>query len=376
MDFWRSFKEKSIKLARILASASVIFYTLPWLMVLVILGTISQKELGLHAASQTYFNSIILWLGPIPTPGGLTTIAIIFIALSIKFLFFSKWSKHQAGIILTHLGILLLLLGGIVTVGLSREGFMIIPEGDSVSFTSDYHQRVVSITSETKPEIVLDFSTLKKGQELSFENLGLSLKILEHCNNCSAQAPSGNYKSLKGLAKNMELIPIPSEKNIETNFSGLIFEITKASKKSDLGTYIIMEDVPKTPVFSTIQGDIEIKLERKKTPLPFSIQLQDFRKIDYQSTTKAREFESDLIIQDGDLSWPVTISMNQPLRYKGYTFYQSSFIQRPNIEVTVLSVVQNAGRAFPYISSFIIFLGILLHLIIRLQTTGKREVSS
>lgn len=133
-----------------------------------------------------------------------------------------------------------------------------------------------------------------------------------------------------------------------------------------------MEDIPKNPVFTTDLGETEISLGRAKTRLPFSITLQDFRKIDYPGTVKAREFESDLIIQDGNISWPITIRMNEPLRYKGYTFYQSSFEQRPDIEVTVLSVVKNAGRAFPYISTLVIFLGLLIHFIIRMHNQKEK----
>jgi hypothetical protein len=64
--------------------------------------------------------------------------------------------------------------------------------------------------------------------------------------------------------------------------------------------------------------------------------------------------------------------MNEPLRYKGYTFYQSSFSLRPDGEYSVLSVVRNKGRVFPYLASLLIFAGLLLHLVIRLrERNGK-----
>lgn len=343
---------------RTLAKPDILFYALPWLMVLVVLGTISQKSMGLYEATHTYFHSIILWLGPVPTPGGLTVISLIFVCLTIKFLFFSKWNKQESGIILTHLGILMLLLGGIVTVTTSQEGFMIIPEGKSNSNISDYRDRVLTISSNDTRQY-LNFEELEIGQKI---NIGsATLEILERCENCSVRAPSGTYKNLRGLAKNMELFSVPSEQNKEANFSGVIFVV--AGTKKDDGTYIVMEDIPKNPV---IQG-FEVSLGRAQTALPFTLSLQDFRKIDYPATQKAREFESDLIVQDGDVSWPVTISMNEPLRYKGYTFYQSSFDQSDGLEMTVLNVVKNSGRLFPYISTFIIFIGLLLHLIIRLN---------
>ena len=327
-------------------------------MVLVVLGTVSQKSMGLYEATHTYFHSIILWLGPVPTPGGLTVISLIFICLMIKFLFFSKWNKKEAGIVLTHLGILMLLLGGIVTVSTSQEGFMIIPEGKSNSNISDYRKRVLTIQKNDTRQ-VLNFADLEVGQKIDIDNV--TIEILQRCENCSVRAPSGVYKNLRGLAKNMELFSVPSEQNKEANFSGLIFSVS--GSKQDNGSYIVMEDIPKN---STIEG-FEILLGRAQTPLPFTLALQDFRKIDYPATQKAREFESDLIVQDGEVSWPVKISMNEPLRYKGYTFYQSSFDQNNGLEITVLNVVKNSGRLFPYISTFIIFIGLLLHLIIRLN---------
>ena len=59
--------------------------------------------------------------------------------------------------------------------------------------------------------------------------------------------------------------------------------------------------------------------------------------------------------------------MNQPLRYKGYSFYQSSYIDANGTEFTVLAVVNNIGRLFPYISTIIIALGILAHLVQHLR---------
>lgn len=357
--------------AAYLAKPDILFYALPWLMVLVVMGTVAQKELGLYIAVEKYINSIVVWFGPIPLPGGLTTIAVIFIALSVKFIFFSKWRWRESGIILTHLGVLLLLLGGLITANLMREGFMIIPEGQSNNAIADYQDRTVVILEDNIPLRIFNFNDLSVGQELELS--GLKIKILDLCDNCSARAPSGKYDNLQGLAVNMELFGVPSEKNIEANFSGMVLTLHDGPDKEVFGTYMVMEDIPKNPVFDVDGKKIEIKLERAKDILPFAIQLKDFRKIDYPGTRKAREFESDLIVRDGNLSWPVTVSMNEPLRYKGYTFYQSSFEQRPDVEVTVLSVVKNAGWLFPYISTLVIFAGLLLHLIIRVQYTEKNN---
>lgn len=355
------------KLAASIAKPDIIFYCLPWLMVLVVLGTVSQKYVGLYVATEKYINSFIWWLGPIPLPGGLLVIGIIFIALFVKFLFFSKWNVKQSGIILTHLGVLLLLLGGLVTALSGREGFMIIPEGQSINAVSDYRERVLVFENQDGVIKKADFETLKNGEEITAGEL--TIKILNACRNASAQAPSGKYEDLQGLAVNMEIFCIPDEKNIEANFSGLVFAAQNTQNSENDGTYIVMEDIPKNPEI----GGITIKLERHKEVLPFSIQLQDFQKINYPGTNKAREFLSDIVIEDGEISWPVRISMNEPLRYKGYSFFQSSFDQSREIEVTVLNVVYNKAWIFPYISTLIIFAGLLIHFVIRLQTAGGKR---
>lgn len=376
MAFLRRFTEKIQSVGLYLSKPHVLFYALPWLMILLILGTVSQKELGLFRAVEIYFNSWILWLGPIPTPGGLATLGIIFLALAIKFIFYSPWAWKKAGTILTHLGVLLLLIGGIVTTITNQEGFMIIPEGETVEQISDYQKRV--LTFKHNDEIVheIDFQNLKSGTVFNYKNY--EFKVSLRCNNCGARAPSGEYENLAGLAENMELYAIPDEKNIEANFSGLVFQAKKTNETdtdSEFQTYIIMEDVKKSPEFKTDEGIVTLFIEREKTRLPFAVQLKDFRKIDYAGTNKAQGYESDLMILDEEMSWPVTIRMNKPLRYKGYSFYQSSFDQVDGQEVSVLNVVKNDGQIFPYISTLIIFTGLLLHLLIRLigrPTRGQK----
>ena len=357
--------QKTNKLGQWLASAHIVFWTMPWLMILVVLGTVTQKELGLYVATEKYLNSIIAWIGPIPTPGGITIITIIFISLSVKFIFYSGWSWKKSGIHLSHLGVLLLLLGGLVTSFTTREGFMIIPEGQSLRQFADYQDKVVNFSKDNAIIQQISFDQIKKDKIIKADDM--MIKIMDVCHNCEAQAPSGKYDDLQGLAANMELFSVPNEKNIEANFSGVTFAITKAKDETALGTYIIMEDIPKNPIVD----DIEIILTRSKTALPFAIQLNDFEKINYPQTQKAREYQSTLTVLDGDLSWPAQISMNKPLRYKGYTFYQSSFDQTNDVEITVLNVVKNEGRYFPYISTFIIFFGLVLHLFMRLRGAKK-----
>ena len=63
--------------------------------------------------------------------------------------------------------------------------------------------------------------------------------------------------------------------------------------------------------------------------------------------------------------------MNEPLRHKGYTFFQA-FIDDSEVETTVLATVKNYGRLFPYISSIIMSIG-LIHLLVMMPKMVKRK---
>ena len=93
--------------------------------------------------------------------------------------------------------------------------------------------------------------------------------------------------------------------------------------------------------------------------LDFDLKLMDFRKKNYQGSSKAQSYESD-VEYDGK---KYTISMNEPLKYKGFTFYQSSFEEGEEGKepiVSIFSVNHDPGRILKYLGSVIVVLGIAL----------------
>ena len=353
-----------------LAKPDILFFCLPWLMVLLIVGTIAQKYMGIYEAQKIFFSSWIFFWGVIPLPGGALTLGIIFVSLAIKFIFHSPWSFKKAGIILTHLGILTLLLGGLITAKYAEETFMVIPEGEYLDSTSVYRERTLTLMKNDQEIEVINFANLKKGT--LFENaLPFSINADFICENCTMSMQNEERsKNAHGLAKKVELVSAPLEQESEGNLGGVMI----VAEKTNLdGRHLLMESVADSVTFINAKDKYTITIGRLQRPLPFSIELIDFRKINYPGTNKAKSFESDIIIHDGDVNWPITIRMNEPARYKGYTFFQSSFVERPNQEITVLNVVHNIGQVFPYISSLIIFIGLLLHSFIRLQNKRRKN---
>jgi cytochrome c biogenesis protein ResB len=107
--------------------------------------------------------------------------------------------------------------------------------------------------------------------------------------------------------------------------------------------------------------------------LNFSLKLDEFRVGRYQGTRRAASYESDVTVQDpnGD-PLTTTISMNEPLKYAGFTFYQASFQEdemgRPTM--SILSVNQDPGRFWKYLGSLLIVFGII-HLFYFRTRKGK-----
>ncbi len=342
-----------------LASPAILFYALPWLIVLLVVGTYLQKDLGLYTAQKMFFGSWIFWLGPLPLPGGYATLAAITICLLAKFLFQSPWRMGQAGIIVTHLSILVLLIGGGITAATQREGFLSIKEGQSGNAVSDYHARQILVLKDGKQIAAVDFDTLKHGDAIAADILPFTAKIESLCRNCRP-APVKDATGRHGLAEQINLASAPEEKENEANLSG--FTIAVSGSEQD-GIYAAMEEIPHRPEI----GDYSFAIMREQHVLPFEIELKDFKRDLHPGTDMASGFSSDVIVRDNGTQWPAVISMNEPLRYKGYTFYQASFSIRPDGEFSVLSVVQNKGRVFPYIAGALLMVGLILHIVLRLK---------
>ncbi|MBT4760792.1 MAG: cytochrome c biogenesis protein [Bdellovibrionaceae bacterium] len=90
--------------------------------------------------------------------------------------------------------------------------------------------------------------------------------------------------------------------------------------------------------------------------LNFPIKLKKFILGRYQGTMRAASYASDVTV---DNKLDVNISMNEPLKYDGYTFYQASFQQDDmgNPVASILSVNKDPGRFLKYLGSLLIVLG-------------------
>jgi len=341
-----------------------------WLMILVFFGTLAQKDQGLYLVQLDYFSSWFKWFGPIPTPSAKLTMLAMFINLSGFFFRPHIFKIKKLGITITHAGIMLMLIGSGLTSIFSVEGSMIIDEGKRSNFFENYYVKEFVIVNKTNSEfddyIIFDEPLLYKNSFLESLDLPFKIEILDYYVNCNPiRKPDDqmNNDFYKGFARNFYLQEIPSEKEYEKNRPGIIYEIIASGDIDIDGIYILFMGQPVPQLINIDNLNFEFKLRPYRTYLPFEIELLDFKKEMHPGTDVAKSYSSDINLIENGVSRKSIIEMNAPLRHYDYTFYQASFIEDNNIQTTVLATVKNYGRIFPYVSTIIMCIGILFHML-------------
>ncbi len=100
-----------------------------------------------------------------------------------------------------------------------------------------------------------------------------------------------------------------------------------------------------------------VRFSNKLVDIGFDITLKEFRVGRYPGTLRASSYESDVLVEG--LPGVQNISMNEPLKFQGLTFYQASFEEDDNGQPTasILSVNQDPGRWMKYLGALLLVAG-------------------
>ena len=366
------------KFLKIIMSPKVFSYTLIWLIILVFFGTIAQKDIGLYASQMKYFSSFyFLFLGFIPLPGGRLVLLLMTVNLFSSMFKRNLWQLKKIGIIIVHLGGLLLLAGGGLTAYFSSEGNMVIAEGESSNYVDDYHNMELAFVNNSLKDsleyTVVDESLLYEGSRFQIFDEGPEIYIISNIKNVRIENRISPADSIyKGLLEKFVLLPKKPEPENTQNRPALIYKIQGTSNGSD-GIYGLFLGQGLNDPFKINDQIFHSEYRRERTYVPFNIELIDFEKIMHPGTNVAKSFSSDVNLIENDIPRRTLIKMNEPLRHKGYTFFQASFIDDSDVETTILATVKNYGRLFPYISSIIMSIGLLIHLLLMIPKMVNRK---
>lgn len=346
------------------------------LFVLTFWGTVAQVENGLYFAQERYFHSFyFLAAGFIPFAGAQLVMWILFMNLVAVLLVRFVYRWRRAGILIIHLGLLLFLVSGYMTLRCSVESYLLLEEGQSKNVSQSAHEWELALWMRqddgARQVAAVDARAFAGGKQVDFSDFGFVLTADEYYPNADALGGLSEKKKLINASGIVQLRAKGFSRELEKNIPGGIFTIR--SKAGVVGQVLLYGLEDKPAVFYDAGRSYELKLRLKHYPLPIAIKLVDFIKEEHPGTDIPRAFKSVVNVGSAGVWRQKTISMNDPLRHKDYTFYQSSYQTQPDgREISVLSVVKNPGRVLPYWATFITFFGLVVHFILMAVSASKR----
>lgn len=366
----------------LLKSFKLTVVLLALLMVLVVLCTLAQVELGTAGAVNAYMRSFIVWRQPlllsIPFPGGalvglLLTLNLIAKTLDIKL----TWSK--AGMWLVHTGLVVLFAGEFVAGMMQVDTNMSIEVGQTVNYVQSYKNTELAVIDVTDPAWDEVYSVpdtrLAKGGAIAIPGTPITVNVKRYYANAELNnlAP-GALPSLAtaGVGTGASVVeqPVVSDDK-EMNQTSAFVEFVAGGRS--YGTWLVSVAIGAPQSFMHEGHTYALAMRLRRQYLPYAFTLKQFRHDVYPGTDIAKNFSSlvQVVNPSQKESREVLIYMNQPLRYEGKTFYQASFGK--NDTLSVLSVVENPGWLLPYVSCVLVALGLLVHFAIVLRRSLKRR---
>ncbi len=360
---------------RVLSSLRLTVVCLGFGMLLVFLGTLAQVHLGIHAVQARYFQSLVIFWSPpgaswrIPIlPGGYLLGTILLVNLLAAHAVRFQLTKKKLGIILLHLGVILLLIGQLLTALFARETQMRIDEGQTAGYSEASREVELAVIDKTDPNfdqvVAIPEAVLARGGTIQNPTLPFTLEIRQFMPNTHlamrSQEPQGPPSlATTGFGPNIVAEEVPrTVKDDERDLSTAYLKVNGA--QGSLGTWLVSNAIPDPQSFTLNGKTYELVMRQRRFYKQFALTLLDFAHDRYAGTDIPKNFSSRVRLVDLERNEnrEVLISMNDPLRYRGFTFYQSGFDN--NDKTTILQVVKNPAMLLPYIACGLVALGLLV----------------
>jgi hypothetical protein len=369
--------------------------------VLTFAGTLAQKDLGLFVAQRDFFESFyVVWdtgiaLGSdrvlkVPLPGGYLLMLVLFANIVVGGLVRLRWRWRNAGILVTHLGIALLLLAGWVKLHFSIAGHVALFEGRQTASMVSFHDFELALVRRDGDRIVertvpaADLAGARNRGTVTIADAALpfTIEVSHWLDNCRPQ-PKGPMFDVDvpvvddGQGGLLYLHELPLQEERERNVSGCYVTVRPRGGEAQRSLLWGFDRRPwddvQRPFTFEVQGQQwGLDLRRVTWDLPFTVRLDRFQKTDHPGTVSPRDYSSWIsVLEPGGGERPVHIYMNHPLRRDGLVFYQTNW--GPQVPrgmppggppwYSVFEVARNPSDAWPKYASYVILAGLLLHFV-------------
>jgi ABC-type transport system involved in cytochrome c biogenesis permease subunit len=308
----------------------------------------------------------------------------------------------RGGNVLIHLGIGLLMIGQFAFGDRQREERISLYEGQRTRAAVQTDIVELAVIDKTQPDkdtvVAFDDPLISKAAAdktlLTDKSLPFEIRVEKWMPNSDLKSRRSNPDLEKeadgvvGLPPELALVEVLKSGGAksEMNIASAYLSIREKKTSKELGRFAVSQLLNDTTFrpknfLTSIESDgrqFDLALRFRRNLKPFSFELKDVELKQYTGTAIPKDYSSYVRIVDdsGSTLQEGRIWMNSPMRFRGETYYQSSYspaAQSPlGVEQTVLQVVTNAGWLIPYVSCVLVGLGMLAHFSITLTRFASR----
>jgi ABC-type transport system involved in cytochrome c biogenesis permease subunit len=291
--------------------------------------------------------------------------------------------RKRAGIVLLHGGVALMMVTELLTAVSAEESRMEIPEGRTVNYSDDIRTTELAVIDRSHPGhdhvtvVPAALLTANVGQSERIEHADLPFDIQVHrwLANSKARDPKADEMNsatagfgLRTVVDSVAPATGVGEDAEKVDFPSAYIELFSKETGDSMGTYLVSMLLKDQPV-EVENKYYDLSLRFKRIYHPFSLTLKDFDRKEYTGTNTPKNYSSLVVLKDPDrgIDREVPLWMNNPLRYSGTTFYQSSFQEFHDAagklvqQNTILQVVKNPAWMTPYVACMLVAIGMLAH---------------
>ena len=371
---------------RVLAGYELAILCLFLLFAATFFGTLEQTQVGLYQTLRKYFDMEALFIIPrlngkiipFPLPGTFWVCSVLFINMTLGGLIRARKGWKTAGVLISHFGILFMLLAGGVSQLKKQEGVMYLLQGDRSNYAKSY----------TEPTIEI-YTYDEEGEREEPYVVGTEhFNRLDHDETLTVELPELPFNvEVTGFLRSSELLEVSRAKDQhkgERIVDGFFLQARKRVHQEErnlTGCYLTVQDKEgndlqdvilhynglsfPTEVTANVNGKrYGFSLTRWVWPMPFEVELHKTMGEYWPGTRDPSWFQSNITkVEEGEIRKDYEIVMNKPMRHGGITLYQAHWTPpmpggRPN---SGFAIVENPSDQWPKWALYVATFGLLVH---------------
>ncbi|MGB9602727.1 MAG: ResB protein required for cytochrome C biosynthesis, partial [Limisphaerales bacterium] len=276
-------------------------------MVLVFLGTLAQVDKGIFIVQKEFFQSLIVFSDirilnhkiPIIFPGGYLIGLVLLVNLIASHFKRFGLLPQKIGLLLTHFGLLVLLVGQLMIDQLHIESNMRLVEGESKNYSESYSRCELAFVKVSDPDsdtvVSIPESQLYKGNVIRHPALPFEVKINEYYENSRLEnlpnPSSEKGAATLGIGRTVRVNPQPLvTTSDQRNAPSAIIELL--GNNAPQGSWLVSFFIDDAQTFAAGNEQWQMFLRPERYYKPYFITLLDFTHEKYPGTDIPKNFSS------------------------------------------------------------------------------------